>query len=367
MAAAAPCSGASRAPATYSVELVAAPNSTGTPLVWLRDGSAEVAVAPERGGELASLSWRGVQLLDRALLFDEPPAGRWQGRGQVLFPAVGRQRDGVWAGPLDAAATPMPIHGFVQRARFHVAALGAGESSGATATLRLDAADLPASSRASYPFDWALSIVYTLKRGVLDVAHSVRRSGACATAGRMPFAVGNHITLRFPFTPDGSWSAGVLRGTPTHEHTLTPASLLSGAVLPRPELRSAAGMPLTHPLATNGVLGFGGEAHTGGGCELALVQPGLAAVRLTHTLLAPPDAVAAGGVDHRHFVLWGEPPPAGGEPGAPGFLCPEPWLSGPDSLNTLAGTPRLAPGQAATWTFTVAVENEGEGEGEGGQ
>lgn len=352
----------------HTVELVTAPDSAaGTPLVWLRDGSTEVAVAPERGGELASLSWRGVQLLDRALLFDAPPAGRWQGRGQVLFPAVGRQRDGVWAGPVDAA-TPMPIHGFVQAAHFHVAALSAGEACGATATLRLDAADLPASSRASYPFDWALSIVYTLKRGVLEVAHTVRRSAACATgpAHRMPFAVGNHITLRFPFTPDGSWSAGVLRGTPTHEHALTPGSLLSGAVVARPELRNAAGMPLTHPLATNGVLGFGGgEAHAGGSCELALVQPGLAAVRLTHALVAPADAVAAaGGVDHRHFVLWGQPPPAGGEPGAPGFLCPEPWLSGPDSLNTLAGTPRLAPGQAATWTFTVAVVGDGEGGGQ---
>lgn len=55
---------------------------------------------------------------------------------------------------------------------------------------------------------------------------------------------------------------------------------------------------------------------------------------------------------HRHFVLWGEPPAEGA---AFGFLCPEPWLSGPDSLNTLQGTPLLLPGESATWTFCVEV------------
>lgn len=41
---------------------------------------------------------------------------------------------------------------------------------------------------------------------------------------------------------------------------------------------------------------------------------------------------------------------------ARGFICPEPWVTGPDSLNTRKGLPILAPGQAAVWTVRIQLE-----------
>ena len=48
----------------------------------------------------------------------------------------------------------------------------------------------------------------------------------------------------------------------------------------------------------------------------------------------------------QYFVLWGD---ADG-----GFFCPEPWLGGPDSLNTGAGRVVLHAGEAFTWSYTIA-------------
>ena len=45
-----------------------------------------------------------------------------------------------------------------------------------------------------------------------------------------------------------------------------------------------------------------------------------------------------------------EPPAAGA---SAGFICLEPWLSGPDSLNTRAGCMELSPGEEQQWTFTI--------------
>ena len=134
---------------------------------------------------------------------------------------------------------------------------------------------------------------------------------------------------------------------------------------PRAELCSASGLPLTAPCATNGVLGFGpgaGAEALLGPCSLMLVEPGGISVEVSHGV-TPPAAAARPGeaaacsweavAASRHFVLWGEPP-APGVPGARGFICPEPWVGGPDALNSLRGLLVLRGGEEATWEFAVA-------------
>jgi len=382
--------------------------ASGVTVVFLRDAAARltVGVAPALGAELCSLSYRGAELLHRALDFAPAPAaaGAWYGHGQLLFPAVGRCRDGKYSFPPGAPPREMPLHGFASAAPFAELSSGAGnddddgERGGAELVCVLDsrevaaaAAEAPgagataaapaaaaaaavafsATAAAAFPFAFRLEVRFRVHGGVLRVAHRVVNVDAAAGA-LLPFSIGNHISLAFPFEParaGASWASGRLLSNLTHEHLLTPGSLLSGEVAPRAELSGAGGLPLTAPCATNGVLGFGPAAGAEallGPCSLMLVQPGGISVEVAHSVTPPPatgppagrpgaaaaaacswDAVAAS----RHFVLWGTPPAAAGERG---FLCPEPWVAGPDSLNSRRGLMVLQGGEECTWEFCVA-------------
>lgn len=377
----------------YSAERVPAAGG-GVELVVLRDANAqlEAAVAPARGGELASLKTRGRELLHRG--GDYTPTDGWAGRAPVLFPGVGRQRDARYAG----GARAMALHGFAKDCAWEVERVAASDDDdgGAAVTVRLArAADAGPLHGCDYPFGFELRITYRLADGGLRVDHEVRHTASPPSAPAvMPFGLGNHITLAFPFTPGGRWEDGrVVSDSVTHEYALGPGSLLTGATVSHaPALAAASGgLPLTHPLATNGVLGAGpgqGTATADAPCELTVAQVGGPAVTLRQWYSGPaaPRCCACGGdvtapaaqqsrtspccgartssSPHagRHFVLWGEPTPPPVTVGAPvdvaappGFLCPEPWLSGPDSLNTLDGTPLLRPGEAAAWHFTVSL------------
>lgn len=224
-------------------------------------------------------------------------------------------------------------------------------------------------------------------------------AGAAAPAAvrDLPFAIGNHLSLRFPFRGPAvpGWDTGVLHASTTDQLRLAPGSLLSGEVVDRAAELGAgrAGMRLHADGATDGVFGLpatdaAGESRP---CWMTLTQPGVLAVRVSHSLEKPSrrpsgeadrgGAASSSGAApappggpwneeawadahaHRLFVLWGLPPPpppalpswAAVPDGEPGFLCVEPWQSGPDSLNTGAGLVVLGPGQHADWTFRVQV------------
>lgn len=353
--------------------------------VLLRDASADVecVIAPERGAEITSLKYKGLQLVHRALDYTNPPVDGWYGHGQVLFPAVGRHKDSTYA--WQGVQRPIALHGFAKTVAFKVEDTKAEDDS-ASVTCAMESSDT--SSFDGYPFAFRLAITFTLSGGVLRVQHRIK-AGSTAT----PFAIGNHITLKFPFTPTGTWNAGVLASTVTHEHELAPGSLLSGVVTPRPEFQSMAGMSIRARNVCDGVFGFDtvttpSEQLAGLPCSLMIIQPGSVSVEVSHSVRLVDDAGLPPMCDwadvsaHRHFVLWGQPPPSqaaaqeqsstddassktstptsssttsdGQAAHAQGFICPEPWVSGPDSLNTRAGLPILAPGQTAEWMFCLA-------------
>lgn len=60
---------------------------------------------------------------------------------------------------------------------------------------------------------------------------------------------------------------------------------------------------------------------------------------------ASADADAASLAPHRYFVVWGAP--------ELGLYCLEPWLGGPNSLNTGDGRVDLPGGRAFSWAWSV--------------
>jgi hypothetical protein len=316
----------------------------------------------------------------------------------------------------------MPLHGFASAATFSVTELQANDEAGAFCEVQLTAVDVDHDARSSYPFAFELTIRYVLQEGVLSAKHSVRHLAGAAASPLMPAAIGSHISFAFPFATaagKGSWAEGRLRGSVSRSLHLSPESLLDGSSSAVHELQAwpvldekdaASGLPLTAGLATNAVLALDAPegdvaAAANAPCVMELVQPGCMRVRIEQTVgpiqasgpaVASSAAVAAVSPvpadesapalvgdrpsweevsSNRLFVLWGQPPsaaaggagvavasetPAGaGSDGGRGFICVEPWLTGPNSLNTRKGLPLLRQGEEFEWRFTVEATQLG--------
>jgi galactose mutarotase-like enzyme len=323
------------------------------------EAGIRAAVAPAFGGELCSLQCRlasgWLEVLYRANDFS--PTDDWRGRAPFLWPAVGRnftqeqideaRRTGIEPETgryrIEDKEYEMPCHGFVMNQPWQLVSCEA-KNDRAEAVCALESGDY---SRPFYPFDVRLEARYVLRKGVLSVRFTVHASPGNPTP--MPFSVGNHISLNFPFMarsgrdavsnrlPESGaeWETGFLRGTARNGFGLTELSLLDGTSF---GWGFRTGQSLKDPALCNAVIG----EFEGGPSFLDLVQPGCLKVRITQRPLTKRLIRR-----HRYFVLWGDR--------ERGYFCPEPWLGVPNSLNTGVGLVRLSPGTRFIWEFRVKV------------
>ena len=366
----------------------------GTPVVTWRVGNLSCSVCPFRGADVVSLALQGseetlfpYELLHRgissALQSGGPTAddlvgpptdpSEWHGHGQTLFPAVGRHKGGVYSHPalLGGAGTtpaplPMPLHGFALHQPFTVETYPTHAAPSLTCEL-LGPEHLTPEQRALYPFRFSLRITFTLSHGGLTVTHQVCNRGGAGGEPHplhLPFALGNHISFALPF-----FKQTTLSGTCTREHCLAPGSLLSGVVIPRPEL-SGEGCPLSTPGVLDNVFGQQGGEEEGEGDkevrrEMCLTTRGPGDRGTLKVVVGqrwvPPPPKSDGRkpacdwkalAEHLFFVLWGQSPEEA--PQGKAFLCLEPWMGGPDALNT-GRCAVLLPGEQLTWEFSVTI------------
>lgn len=114
----------------------------------------------------------------------------WGEHAPILFPVCGKAKDDCIK--IDGIAYPMPKHGFACKSDFKVHALGANyvdlilESSNQTKTM--------------FPFDFALHVVYKIEKHAFTTEFIVEnRSNAV-----MPFCIGGHPGLNFPFRDEAN-------------------------------------------------------------------------------------------------------------------------------------------------------------------
>ncbi len=287
-------------------------------------------------------------------------------------------------------ARAMPIHGLARDTPLSVEEPASAGSAGAIVTLLLDSSTLRGEHVAKFTNaygarSFSILVTYVVSRGVLTIAHIIRNKakaaaadgggaggGAAAAGGgaaggglNLPYAFGNHLSLKFPFTARGTWEGGRLRGKVNSRALLSPESLLTGELRPEPGFDSEDGVALTTPGVTDGVYcrdpanpGYWGGGPRGGGAPLALSltesETGVC-VEVTHGMAMTDEGGKPAACDwaamsaRRCYVLWGRAPSAG----APGYMCTEPWTAGPNALNSKTGLAVLAPGQAAVWTITI--------------
>ncbi len=144
----------------------------------MSDGRLAVAV-DTFGAELASLKtpdgsewlWQGDPTF-------------WSGRAPVLFPVVGRSPEGRVS--IGGESYPMGSHGFARDSAFAVVDADA-------ARCRLRLTDSPA-TRKSFPFAFALDLVFALDGGTFTVEGRIANTGDVA----LPCSLGLHPAFAWP-------------------------------------------------------------------------------------------------------------------------------------------------------------------------
>lgn len=158
-------------------------------LVTLRTAQLSCEVA-SHGAELRSLrdATTGDEFIwQRDSLF-------WAGSAPILFPFIGRLKDGVYM--LDGHFYEIPKHGFARDLDFALVS-----SSEASATFQLADSD---ATRALYPYAFLLDASFTLRNRTLAVDYRVVNRSDCA----MHFALGSHPAFDLPrnLGPLENWS-----------------------------------------------------------------------------------------------------------------------------------------------------------------
>lgn len=272
--------------------------------------------------EIAPLGAELVRLADgegRDLLWNGDPAF-WTGRAPLLFPIVGRlpgdqlMHKGV--------AYPMSQHGFARRRVFVVE-----EATASSVRFALHADE---ETRKQYPFDFTLTVTYTLVEATLTIEAVVRNPGS----EPLPASFGFHPAFRWPL-PYGGTRA---------EHRL---------VFEKAEVE-----PVHRPVG--GLLSAAGEPN-----------PAVDAVFAPDDAMFARDALIFLSPRSRHirFGVPGQPgleiafPSMGqlgiwSKPGAP-FLCIEPWSGyaspedAPVEFTQKPGLSLIAPGQSRSFGMAV--------------
>jgi galactose mutarotase-like enzyme len=148
---------------------------------------ARVVLAPSRGGMLTRFSLDGepVLFLDEASLRDKTKNVR--GGVPILFPIAGKLAGDTLS--LDGANFPMKQHGFARNLPWKVEAERAADEASVTLVLRDDD-----TTRAQYPFSFAVTFVYRLRDGVLRIEQRFENTGDKP----MPIQPGLHPYFALP-------------------------------------------------------------------------------------------------------------------------------------------------------------------------
>ena len=253
----------------------------------------------------------------------------WARRAPLLFPLVGRLREGRYT--LEGSSWTIPAHGFARDSRFSVRQAGPEEAS-------FSLEDSP-ETRAVYPFAFSLTVTYRLEGSRLVKSHRVRNRDR----RRMYYELGGHDGYRVPLSPGEQLEdyavrlPGVTEIQPygmDAEGILTPKGgtipLDNGRILPSPAAYGLDTIILDRMP-----------------CRRAVLTDGRDRPRITVEF-----------EDFPFLGLW-----RAEKPGAD-YLCIEPWSSLPDArfvgraLSDKIGVRALEPGQEETLSFSVIFHTE---------
>ena len=284
---------------------------------WISFGSEALrAGVNPLGAELSSLiDGDGAELMT-----DADPA-YWTGRAPILFPIVGALAGDRYR--VDGTDHMMPKHGFARRSTF--ALVGVDDD---RATFRLEASD---ATRASYPFDFALTVDFRVVEATLTIETTLANTGD----RDLPASFGYHPAFAWPLPYGGAREDHVLTFDADEADmlmALTPDGLIAGE---RASPLHDRTLPLRDDLFADDALIWSPVASQG----VTYGVPGQPSLRIEW------DAAELG--------VWTKPGAA--------FVCVEPWWGHADRLGFAGeiwdkpGIMRLAPGERHMFAMHVTL------------
>ncbi len=278
------------------------------------DACAEIALL---GGELRR--WCVGQ---HELLWNADPLW-WPSSSPVLFPIIGRLRGGQTR--VNGQSYVMGIHGFAGNQVFALRSMQPDQ-----VTLGLASNE---ATRALYPFEFDLSLGYRLQGQSLEIELRVRNLGA----EPMPFAIGLHPGLRWPFsaTDAGGHAVAFDQSESPRVPVISPDGLFSEQQRTLDMAPRRLGLDPS-PIGSTALCFRNANSR-----RLRFESPDGAAIELSASNFA-------------HWALWNKP-------GAP-FLCIEAWTGHGDPVDfdgELADKPsmrQLAPGASSEHGLTLRFE-----------
>lgn len=250
------------------------------------------------GGARADISTLGAEVVRWSvdgsdLLWSCDPVW-WDRTAPLLFPVVGRVRDGLIA--VEGRQHVMPPHGFASQRHFAVV-------SQADNAVSLELGN-DAETHISFPFAFRLRVDYLLAYTALTVRLSVRNPGP----DPLPYALGLHPGFRWPLAGSSRTGHAVIFESPERPqaHIVPYGGLMSDA--PSPVPLEGTRLPLDDALFAAGALVFLDIAS-----RSVSLEAGDGATTVTLRL-----------EDFPHLAVWSRP-------GAP-FVCIEPWTGHSDPV-----------------------------------
>jgi len=249
----------------------------------------------------------------------------WDRRAPVLFPIVGRLKDGSYT--YNGKSYQMPPHGFVSDAPF--ATEGAKDGS-----VILNFEDTE-ETRGMYPFSFALRVIFTLQWNVLETIYEVTNK----TVGPIYFSLGSHEGYRCPrlegelfedyfleFDHDAKYSS----------HTVSPNGLLMKEPV-YPVIEHGRKLPLSYGAFSKDSLVL---------ADIPSGKVALGSRKSNARLEIEYD-------DAPNLVIWTKPK-------AP-YICIEPWHGLPDfeecdgDLSKKKGIISLEKGEVFAWRHNISI------------
>jgi galactose mutarotase-like enzyme len=282
----------------------------------LSNSQLTVIVQPD-GAELRSIQ----DAAGSEYLWQADPA-IWNRHAPILFPIIGKLRNGHYE--LDGKTFSMPKHGFARTSIFQLI-----DKKTDQLVFLLAPSD---ETRACYPFEFALTVSYSLIGNALHIQYAVRNTGSSL----MPFSIGAHPGFTLPSPIDDCFLEF------EQEETLTACLLSDSGLLSEetvPVLQKTNRLPLSETLFDRDALIFLNM-------ESEKITLGSKNSRRRLTVEFP---------GFPQLGIWAKP-------GAP-FVCIEPWfgVDDPESpygdFTNKPGIQQLPAGETFTCEHRIIIES----------
>lgn len=204
--------------------------------IVLENDLLRVKIHP-RGAELQSIFHKQFDL---EYMWNGDPA-HWAKHSPILFPFVGQLKDNTYL--YKGKAYSLPRHGFAREMNFESSAV-----TDTTARFTLRSND---TTRANYPFDFELSILYKIEDNRVQAGYEVTNSGT----EEMFFSIGAHPAFAVPLEKGRSFNEYKLVFSDSEHATRWP--IQDGMLtMPTPFLKDEQVIKLSHELFYKDALVF---------------------------------------------------------------------------------------------------------------